>query len=344
MINIENISVKEKYSVSVWFSKDYKKEIFLFGNESQKRIFFSNKNAEIYETENKKRNFGELIADGLAFAKSDDIRVVRSNVDALADILKRGRGLDKVEPHKIELFRIYNSTENPMERYVILKLWHELMLRHDEVNSLKNTMQKGKWKQIGTEYAEFADRMLMPFERGFTGAADIQGLSGSMCMETVTDKVTECVYTFDEDILPLYILYLSEFAKRNKTIQVCDVCGRQFVASRKDERACGTACRKDRQSGYNKTHKEKVGNDELDKLFQQNRYGYDNFIKKLRAHGIDEVPAEYQALKNEYLGEGKDKRAAYRQGKLADEELRKWINADFQRRQKWEFAHEEIFE
>lgn len=41
MIQIENISVKEKYSISLWFNRDYTKENIILGEERVKQDFFS---------------------------------------------------------------------------------------------------------------------------------------------------------------------------------------------------------------------------------------------------------------------------------------------------------------
>ncbi len=91
MIQIENISVKENYSISLWFNKNYTKENIIFGEEA-KQSFFRNEKAEIYEIVNKKRNFGAIIEDGLAFAESDNLHAVKNAVNGLAKVLKQGRG------------------------------------------------------------------------------------------------------------------------------------------------------------------------------------------------------------------------------------------------------------
>lgn len=74
MIKIENISVKEKYSISLYFNRSYTKGNIILGVTSSECGFFSNENDEIYENVNFKRNFGELLEDGLMFAKSADLR------------------------------------------------------------------------------------------------------------------------------------------------------------------------------------------------------------------------------------------------------------------------------
>ena len=282
MIKIENIVVEQKYSISLYFDKGYTKENIIFGRDCKRQAYFRGADGEIYEEENYKRNFGTLVEDGLAFAVSDDLNDVRNCALAFAEILSQGRGLDKLEPHKAVLFRIYNSTDNVLERYVILKLWHECLLRHREVNKIANTMRRRQWEQIGAEYGAFAERMLMPFEKKFTSAADVGGFAGIARIEALsTEKVTDCVYTFENDILPMYVLYMTELARRGKHICTCEVCGRNFVASRKDTRVCGEKCKSRRQAGYFKEHKEKVKDDVVDITYQRNRDGYDNFLKKL---------------------------------------------------------------
>ncbi len=330
MIQIENISVKQKYSISLWFNKDYTKENIIFGEEEAKQAFFRKENAEVYEKENLKRNFGTIIEDGLAFAESDNLRAVRNAVDGLADILKQGKGNDRIEPHKFELFRIYNSSDNALERYILLKLWHEFMVKHKEENSIANTMRRKQWEQLGIDYAEFADKMLMPFEKKFTTADDVKGLSGQARIETlVNDKTVEAVYTFDEDILPLYVMYMTELTRQGKHIRTCEICGREFVASRKDTKVCSAKCKSQRQAGYFKEHKEKVKDDIVDKTYQQNRDGYDNFLKKLNKMNISEdVIAPYKDAKYDFLDKGKKKRKAYRAGTLHKKDFLNWIRDD----------------
>lgn len=334
MIQIENISVKQKYSISLWFNKDYTKENIIFGEEEAKQAFFRKENAEVYEKENLKRNFGTIIEDGLAFAESDNLRAVRNAVDGLADILKQGKGNDRIEPHKFELFRIYNSSDNALERYILLKLWHEFMVKHKEENSIANTMRRKQWEQLGIDYAEFADKMLMPFEKKFTTADDVKGLSGQARIETlVNDKTVEAVYTFDEDILPLYVMYMTELTRQGKHIRTCEICGREFVASRKDTKVCSAKCKSQRQAGYFKEHKEKVKDDSVDKMYQNNRDGYDNFLKKLkRLEADDEIIEQYKKAKYDFLDKGKKKRKAYRNEALKKGELTEWIRQDRYRR------------
>ena len=143
-------------------------------------------------------------------------------------------------------------------------------------------MRRKQWEQIGLEYEQFANRMLMPFEKKFTTAEDIQNGMGNIRLEMLTtDKGSECVYTFDEDILPLYMLYLTELSRQGKHIRTCEVCGRKFVVSRKNTRVCGAKYKSQRQAEYFKKRKAKVKDDIVDKTYQQNRDGYDNFPKKL---------------------------------------------------------------
>lgn len=329
MIQIENISVSEKYSISLWFNKDYTRENIIFCEEKAKQIFFRNKNTEGYEKENKKRNFGSIIEDGLAFAESDNLRAVRNAVNGLAKVLKKGKGNYDIEPYKTELFRIYNGSDNVLEQYIILKLWHESMLKHKEENK-RIYSNRQYWEKIGGEYQEFADKMLMPFENKFTSADDVKARSGQARIETfITEKSIECVYTFDEDIMPLYVMYLTELARRGKHIRTCEICGRQFVASRKDTRVCGSKCKSQRQAGYFQEHKEKVKEDMVDKLYQQNRDGYDNFLKKLNKLNVSsDIVNPYKEAKYAFLAEGKKKRKAYRNGELKKSELTDWIRKD----------------
>ena len=338
MIQIENISVNEKYSISLWFNKDYTKENFIFGKEKEKQEFFRNRNIESYEIVNKKRTFGEIIENGLAFAESNDLHIVRNSVYGLVSVLKQGRGVYEIEPYKVEIFRIYNSTDNVLEQYVILKLWHEFLVQHKEVNSIANTMRRKQWEQIGILYGEFADRMLMPFEKKFISAEAIKTCFGQTKIETlVTEKNIDCIFTFEEDILPLYIMYLTELSRRGKHILNCEICGRQFVAARKDTKVCGSKCKAQRQAGYFQEHKEKVKEDMLDKIYQQNRDGYDNFLKKLdKLNTPDEIVAKYKQAKYDFLSEGKKKRKAYRNGGLKKSELSNWISIDRMKRIKLE--------
>ena len=330
MIQIENISVNKRYSISLHFDKNYTKENLIFGEEEAKQSFFRKKESEVYEKENFKRNFGTLIEEGLAFAESDNLRTVRHAADGLAEVLKQGRGTEQIEPYKVELFRIYNGSENITERYVILKIWHKFSVRHREINKITNTMRRKQWEQIGAEYEQFANRMLMPFEKKFTTVDDIQNSNGNIRLEMLTtDKGVECIYTFDEDILPLYMLYLTELSRQGKHIRTCEVCGRKFVASRKDTRVCGAKCKSQRQAGYFKEHKAKVKEDTVEKAYQQNRDGYDNFLKKLnRLNAPEDVIEMYRKAKYDFLGKGREKRKAYRNGKMKKSEILEWIRAD----------------
>ncbi len=334
MIQIENISVNKRYSISLYFDKNYTKENLIFGEEEAKQSFFRKKENGIYEKENFKRNFGTLIEDGLAFAESDNLRAVRHAADGLAEVLKQGRGREQIEPYKVELFRIYNSSENVLERYVILKLWHEHKVQHKEINKIANTMRRKQWEQIGLEYEQFANRMLMPFEKKFTTADEMAEYSGGIRIEMQSvDKSRECIYTFDKDILPLYMLYLTELSRQGKHIRTCEVCGRKFVASRKDTRVCSAKCKSQRQAGYFKEHKAKVKDDIVDKTYQQNRDGYDNFLKKLnRLNASENVVEPYKQAKYDFLDKGKKKRKAYKAGEIKKSEILDWIRADRSRR------------
>lgn len=330
MIQIEYISVNEKYSISLWFNKDFTKENVLFGEEGMKQIFFRNKSTQNYEKEYRKSNFGTIIENGLAFAESDNLRIIRTAVDGLASVLKQGKGIHDIEPYKTELFRIYNNTDNIFERYVILKLWHECLVKHKEVNSLLNTMRRKQWEQIGMSYGSFADKMLMPFEKKFIVVDDVMARSGQVRIETlITDKSVESIYTFDEDIMPLYVIYMTELTRRGKHIRTCEICGRYFVASRKDTRVCSGKCKAQRQAEYFQEHKEKVKDDIVDKTYQQNRDGYDNFLKKLnKSNAPADVVNSYKEAKYAFLEEGKRKRKAYRDGKLKKNEMLEWIRED----------------
>lgn len=334
MIQIENISVKQKYSISLWFNKDYRKENIIFGEEEAKQSFFRNEKTEVYEIVNQKRNFGTIIEDGLAFAESDKLRAVRNAVNGLVKVLKQGKGNYDIEPYKAELFRIYNGSDNFLEQYIILKLWHEFMVKHKEENSVENTFRRKQWEQLGIAYREFADKMLMPFEKKFTTVDDVAELSGQTRIETLsTERTVEAVHTFDEDILPMYVLYMTELAKQGKHIRTCEICGREFVASRKDTKVCGAKCKSQRQAGYFKEHKEKVKDDSVDKLYQNNRDGYDNFLKKLkRLEADDEIIEEYKRAKYDFLDKGKKKRKAYRNETLKKSELTEWIRQDRNKR------------
>lgn len=330
MIQIEHISVKDKYSISLYFNKDYTKEIVIFGKEESKQEFFRNENNENYEKEIFKRNFGMLIEDGLAFAESNDLCDVKSATNGLISVLKQGRGFPEIEPYKTEMFRIYNGIENMFERYIILKLWYEFLVKHKEVNSLVNTMRKKQWELIGAAYETFVSRMLIPFENKYISADDIKNCSGQARIETIiTDKSVEHVFTFDEDIMPLYVIYLTELTRRGKHIRTCEICGRKFVASRKDTKVCSAKCKAQRQSRYFKEHKEKVKDDTLEKLYQNNRDGYDNFLKKLKKQGAaDDIAEPYRTAKYAFLNEGNKKRRAFRKGELSKKALREWIEAD----------------
>ena len=114
--------------------------------KKRSNLFFRKKENGIYEKENLKRNFGTLIEDGLAFAESDNLRAVRHAADGLAEVLRQGRGHEQIEPYKVELFRIYNGSENILERYIILKLWHEHMVQHKEINKIANTIRRKQWE------------------------------------------------------------------------------------------------------------------------------------------------------------------------------------------------------
>ena len=174
----------------------------------------------------------------------------------------------------------------------------------------------------------------MPFEKKFATAEDIQNSNGNIRLEMQSiDKGAECVYTFDEDILPLYMLYLTELSRQGKHIRTCEVCGRKFVASRKDTRVCSAKCKSQRQAGYFKEHKAKVKDDIVDKTYQQNRDGYDNFLKKLnRLNASAKIIEPYRKAKYDFLGKGREKRKAYRNGDINKSEILDWICADRSRR------------
>lgn len=332
MIRIENISVSEKYSISLWFNKDYTKENFIFSNEDAKQAYFRNRSTEGYEIVNKKRNFGTIIEDGLAIAESDNLRAIKTAVSGLAGVLKQGKGNSQAESYRTELFRIYNGSDNILEQYVILKLWHEFTVKHREENS-RIYSTRPQWEKIGGEYQTLADKMLMPFEKKFTSADDVRARSGQARIETlITEKEVECVYTFDEDILPLYVMYMTELARQGKHIRECEICGRLFVASRKDTKVCGAKCKSQRQAGYFKEHKEKYKEDFVYQTFEQNRDGYGNYIKKLQKIDNDDITREYISAKDEFLDEGKKKKDSYYAGNMTKGAILEWIRADRKKR------------
>ncbi len=237
------------------------------------------------------------------------------------------------------MFRIYNASDNILEQYIILKLWHQSMLKHKEENK-RIYSNRQYWEKIGGEYQAFAAKILMPFEKKFTKSDDVRELSGQVRIETLTDeKSVEVIYTFDGNILPLYVLYMTELAKQGKHIRTCEICGREFIASRKDTNVCSAKCKSQRHAVYFKEHKEKVKDDDVNKLYQQNRDGYDNFRKKLIRLDIDKNTLQtYLNKKYDFLFEGRKKRKAYRDKKLSKSELLDFIRTD--RKKRMDLEHE----
>lgn len=122
---------------------------------------------------------------------------------------------------------------------------------------------------------------------------------------------------------------MTELARQGKHIRTCEICGREFVASRKDTKVCGVKCKSQRQAGYFKEHKEKVKDDSVDKLYQNNRDGYDNFLKKLkRLEADNEMIEEYKKAKYAFLDKGKKKRKAYKAETLSKKDFLDWIRDD----------------
>lgn len=122
---------------------------------------------------------------------------------------------------------------------------------------------------------------------------------------------------------------MTELAKQDEQICTCEIFGRQFVASRKDTKVYGAKCKSQRQSGYFKESKEKVKDNIVAKTYQQNRDGYDNFLKKLnRLDAPEDVITPYKDAKYNFLNMGREKRKAYRNGKLKKSEFLEWIRAD----------------
>ena len=111
------------------------------------------------------------------------------------------------------------------------------------------------------------------------------------------------------------------------------ICGRDFVAARKDTKVCGAECKAKRQSGFFRAHKEKVKDDEVDRLYQRNRNGYDNFRKKPEKVGVaDEVKQRYLDKKAEFLEQGRMLRKLCRDGKISEKELVEFVRMDMKER------------
>ena len=88
-----------------------------------------------------------------------------------------------------------------------------------------------------------------------------------------------------------------------------------------------------RQAGYFKEHKEKVKDDVVNKTYQNNRDGYDNFLKKLaRLNASDDVINPYKEAKYDFLEKGKKKRKAYKDGEIKKSDILEWIRADRSKR------------
>lgn len=126
---------------------------------------------------------------------------------------------------------------------------------------------------------------------------------------------------------------MTELIKQGRHIRTCEICGENFVASRKDTKVCGAKCKAQRQVGYFKEHKEKVKDDDVDKNYQYNRDGYDNFLKKLNRLSVnDEIIEEYKTVKYAFLDDGKKKRKTYRNDTLKKSELKAWIRQNRRKR------------
>lgn len=286
-MEIEVVESKDKYSFSLWFDRELNTEYFMFckGNGSVQDLQDTEKDNTLENIF--KRNFGSILTDCFNFAQSDNIQAIKEAVIGLADIIEQGQGRDKYTPHKEKLFRIYNNSNNLAEKAVVLMVWYNFRVKHAEMYKLINSMSHRQWHKIREQYEVYIEKLLAPFENRISTLEDILDTECNLSISVAeTDIGFVNIYTWQNDLFPLYIIYLPLLEMQKKNILTCKECGKQFIAKRIDTQVCSDECKRKRQRGYNQKHIAKVNENPLVISYKEHRQRYldfEEFLKGLKA-------------------------------------------------------------
>ncbi|MGM9937185.1 MAG: hypothetical protein ACI38A_07550 [Candidatus Ornithomonoglobus sp.] len=336
MLRIEDVSTDKKYSLSLCFNRNYTKEKLLFGEEPQKQKYFSNENPNEYGIVNKNRTFGATMIEAVQLSESEDYFTLMTMTGEIAEgiinIPEHGLVSFNADYYKQELFRMYNTTENLLERYIVIRLWYALRLILEQTRPVdfyaSDSIHKN-WSRIGEAYLSFADNMLAFFDCECLSGNKTERYSGRIRIDSPdADNNTYChIFTDDRDVSVLLSMYRNKLLHQGKLIHYCDVCGSAFIASRSNESVCSDNCRNVRQSIYFRAYKDNTYNNIIYSEYEKLRSRYDNFVKKLRKQKTpDAAINSYIDFKHEFLEDGRKKKKAVKAGKLSEDAMLKWID------------------
>ena len=286
-MEIEVVESKDKYSFSLCFDKELTTEYFMFCKETDivrnlSKMKKDEKNTILFE-----RSFGSILTDCFNFAQSDNFYDIKTAAESLAEVIRQGRGRDDYKPYKEKLFRIYNNSSNPIERAAAFMIWYQFRVKHDEMFATKNALSKKQWKRIGSEYEAYIEKLLAPFEDKISSLGDIIDTECELSVGVAeTDSGYVNIYTWQNDLLPVYMIYLPLLEMQKMNILICKECGKQFIAKRIDTQVCSDECKRKRQRGYNQKHIVKVNENPLVISYKEHRQHYldfENFLKGLNA-------------------------------------------------------------
>jgi hypothetical protein len=343
MIKIENISVSDNIALCLWFNKSNTYECMLFGKVDDIREIIGNYQTTQKDTERIKRSFGSIIIDGLQIADSDEYAELKENCDKLQSILKIGKGKTAYAEIATELFRLYNDTDNPLMKYLFLKIWSVFLGLHKE--RCDKTYVNNK--RIGGIYAgkfnDFINTLLHPIEKKIVSLDELADCMGNADVSLILqEKSLISCYTCTDTLIPLYIKTLEQM--NGRCVRSCSVCNAYFIANRANENICGDGCKAKRQIEYNQKHREKVEDDYYEREFERNRQAYDNFRKKFRKAGANYSPEfieKYETAKREFLRVGNIKRKQRKNGLLTDKTFMTWLKDEVDKRWRLEMESDE---
>ena|GEM_PF-6170171 len=337
MLKIESISVNAKNALSMWFSKNFTYEYMCFGNIDDVITSFGNTQATENDVERNKRSFGSLILDGIQIADSDEYDELKEYCMELQAILKVGKGKSEYSAVGTELFRLYNDTDIPLMKYLLLQIWSEfLRLQRERFNKTQITNTKKIGKEIADRFADYVNTLLYPIEKKIVTLDELADCVGDCQVSLILrDKALVSCCTITSTLVPLYIKVLEQMSVLKKCVKVCTICGDYFIANRANEGLCSEDCKAKRQVEFNQKHREKVKDDHCEREFERNRQGYDNFRKKFRKPGAgysQEFIGRYEAAKKAFLDVGNKKRGVRKRGLLSDESFMKWLDGEVGKR------------
>ena len=336
MLKIENISVSDNIALCLWFNKSNTYEYMLFGKADDIKEVFGNSSSTQKDTERIKRSFGRIIIDGLQIADSDEYAELKEYCNELQSILKTGKGKPAYAKIGTELFRLYNDTDIPLMKYLLLKIWTEFLYLHKERFDKTSINVKKIGGIYSAQFSDYVTTLLYPIENKIVSLDELADCAGNTAVSLILqDKSLVSCYYCTDTLIPLYIKTFEQMNVLRRCVRTCGVCNAYFIANRANEGICGDDCKAQRQVEYNHKHREKVEDDDCEREFERNRQGYDNFRKKFRKAGASytqEFIDSYETAKKNFLDVGNKKRKVRKKGLLSDESFMKWLASEKSKR------------